>query len=90
MGLDIGHKKRGGALSCPSLAIRWIAWQLIWRFARSSAVHLDLDLFGEAFVGLTQDDHDLFAAGVIRDLAALGQPLAQPGAGWDDAVFLGA
>ena len=62
--------------------------QRLFGRTRSSVLHLDLDLLGQAGVVLTQNVKDFVTAKVIRNGLAFGEELAQLGAGQNDAVFL--
>ena len=57
--------------------------------AGGCALHLDLDLLGQAGIVLAEQNENLFATEVVDNRGAVGQSLAQLGAGQDDAVVLG-
>ena len=57
--------------------------------AGSGMLHLDLDLLGQTFIVLAQNDQNFVAAKVIRHFQTFGEHLAQLGARQDDPIFLG-
>ena len=51
------------------------------------ALHLDLNLLGQTFIVLTQDNQDFIATEVIRNLSTFGQCLTQLGTGKHNAAL---